>query len=330
MSSHGTLIAPVKDEDGYVSFKCDPDPGRITLDFLNTASPLRQFFMPPGETLFSFSGDQKGFTVQQEKPEKPMMIFGARLCDAAGLLALDSAFGGEYKDPSYMERRKNSLIAAVFCNEPHPTCFCECVQGLLSKPRGIDLLVYPLKEGFLIEDFTDKAADLLKKCEALLKEPSASQVREKEEILKASVDAQACELDFSALASKLSASQEAREFWDEASEGCLSCGVCSFVCPACQCFSVQDVAEGKEGKRVRCWATCQDCGFARMAGGIDPRPAKGERTWHRFEHKFAAAPSRNNMIFCTGCGRCIRFCPSHHDIIETMTDFLRGRDEVKA
>ena len=39
--------------------------------------------------------------------------------------------------------------------------------------------------------------------------------------------------------------------WSELSESCLGCGTCTFVCPTCQCYDVQDFNNGTEIKRFR-------------------------------------------------------------------------------
>ncbi|MCD6310777.1 MAG: 4Fe-4S dicluster domain-containing protein [Candidatus Eremiobacteraeota bacterium] len=328
LSSLGTLIAPVRYEDGYVAFKVNPPFNRIEQNFLNTAKPFKEFFFPPSETMFEFDITTDGFEVKTKKPEGQMVIFGARLCDAVGLLALDSAFGGEYSDPYYNERRKNSFIIAMFCSLPHPTCFCESVQKLLTEPRGVDILLYPLDDGYVIESLSDKGNELIKKSEHLFTEPDSAQRQKRKDMIDSAVYAQSCKLDFSLLPEKFRKSSPASSFWEEQAEGCVSCGICSFLCPVCQCFSVQDISEGFHGERIRYWASCQDCQFAKMAGGINPRPGKGERLFHRLAHKFSNAPFRNDMIFCTGCGRCIRYCPSHKDLIEILEKFLDYK-EVK-
>ncbi|MCL5037983.1 MAG: 4Fe-4S dicluster domain-containing protein [Chloroflexi bacterium] len=328
LRSHGTLIAPVKEKDGFIAFRPDPDFEDITLDYQNTVRPIREFFLPHSETLFNFETVQNGFDIERNKPEEPLVIFGVRLCDACGLEALDRAFSGKYTDPYYTERRKNALIISLFCTEPHPACFCEGVQKLMTGPKGADILLYPVEGGFLADPLSEKGDKIIGESKKLFKEPDAEQLKAKDAMVEKAVGAQSCIVDFSLLPEKFKELPPSSPFWREEGEGCVSCGVCSFLCPACQCFSVQDISDGKSGKRVRCWATCQDCRFAKMAGGIDPRPEKGERHYHRLSHKFADAPARNDMIFCTGCGRCIRYCPSHHDVLETLKKFLEY-EEVK-
>jgi ferredoxin len=78
-----------------------------------------------------------------------------------------------------------------------------------------------------------------------------------------------------------------------------------------------------EGERFRCWDSCQFPEFSRMAGGIDPRPLRKERFIQRFYHKFCYARERHGKVFCTGCGRCIRFCPVNIDVTAILRDVTR-------
>jgi len=69
---------------------------------------------------------------------------------------------------------------------------------------------------------------------------------------------------------------------------CLECGGCTYVCPACTCFTVSDRQVGPdEFERVRIWDACALSGFTRMAGGFNPRRAVHDRRNRRFFRKLA-------------------------------------------
>ena len=36
-------------------------------------------------------------------------------------------------------------------------------------------------------------------------------------------------------------------FWDDVAFACLNCGTCTFSCPTCWCFDLQDEVHGKSG-----------------------------------------------------------------------------------
>ena len=69
---------------------------------------------------------------------------------------------------------------------------------------------------------------------------------------------------------------------------CLECGDCTYVCPACTCFTVSDrKVSPDEIERVRIWDSCALGGFTRMAGGFNPRRAVHDRRNRRFFRKLA-------------------------------------------
>ena len=102
--------------------------------------------------------------------------------------------------------------------------------------------------------------------------------------------------------------------WEELSQSCLGCGTCTFVCPTCQCYDVQDFDNGRKVKRFRCWDSCMYSDFTMMAHGTN-RPTQKERFRQRFMHKLVYFPRNNEGITgCVGCGRCLQKCPIHMNI----------------
>jgi len=106
------------------------------------------------------------------------------------------------------------------------------------------------------------------------------------------------------------------EFWYEIQQSCLGCGVCTFLCPTCHCFDIVDEAQRSE--RVRNWDTCMFRIYSQEASGHNPRPTNVERTRQRIMHKYAFFVENQGEIGCTGCGRCVRYCPVDLDIREII------------
>jgi Fe-S oxidoreductase len=75
--------------------------------------------------------------------------------------------------------------------------------------------------------------------------------------------------------------------------------------------------------RFRSWDSCLLKGFARVAGGANPRPQLANRLRNRFEKKFGYFPQTADLFACTGCGRCISACPAKIDIREIMKRLAR-------
>ncbi len=128
-----------------------------------------------------------------------------------------------------------------------------------------------------------------------------------------------------------------RDTWKIVGDRCLECGGCSYVCPACTCFTVSEKKTGpNEIERVRMWDACALSGFTRMAGGHNPRQAVHDRRNRRFFRKLAHYfIQRELSMACVGCGRCVSVChgdvgmPSVVEIIR-RPDGRQGRDEMTA
>jgi ferredoxin len=107
------------------------------------------------------------------------------------------------------------------------------------------------------------------------------------------------------------------DIWSKVYESCLNCGTCTYVCPTCHCFDVQDEVFKEGGVRIRNWDSCMSWLFTIHTTGHNPRPSKKERVRQRFMHKFKYIPvKRDGEIGCVGCGRCVTLCPVNIDIRE--------------
>lgn len=104
-------------------------------------------------------------------------------------------------------------------------------------------------------------------------------------------------------------------FWESEAFSCINCGTCTYVCPTCWCFDIQDETQGKSGIRMRNWDSCMFPLFTIHASGHNPREHKYGRVRQRFMHKLKYYVDKyDNGIQCVGCGRCIRSCPVNIDI----------------
>ncbi len=54
--------------------------------------------------------------------------------------------------------------------------------------------------------------------------------------------------------------------------------------------------------------------YSLEASGHNPRPSRVERTRQRLSHKYAYWLDQIGLIGCTGCGRCVSYCPVGLDI----------------
>jgi ferredoxin len=133
---------------------------------------------------------------------------------------------------------------------------------------------------------------------------------------------------FSATVRYVSQGEILDKTFEEIGNRCLECGACTYVCPACTCFTVTDRKTGEnEIERVRMWDACALSGFTRMAGGHNPRKAIHDRRNRRFFRKLAHYfIQRELSMACVGCGRCHVAChgdvgmPSTVEIIRRATE----------
>ena len=91
--------------------------------------------------------------------------------------------------------------------------------------------------------------------------------------------------------------------WEEIAERCLGCGVCTYLCPTCHCFDIQDETIGNKGRRIKNWDSCMFPIFTLHGSGHQPRELRFQRMRQRIMHKFNYYEENFGVIACSGCGR---------------------------
>jgi ferredoxin len=121
-------------------------------------------------------------------------------------------------------------------------------------------------------------------------------------------------------------------FWEDFAFACINCGTCTYVCPTCWCFDMQDEVRGTSGVRMRNWDSCMYPLFTHHGSGHNPRDTKTQRLRQRFMHKLKYYVDKySDGIQCVGCGRCISLCPVNIDIrkvCEAMNGFEPDQKSV--
>ncbi|MDI6782290.1 MAG: 4Fe-4S dicluster domain-containing protein, partial [bacterium] len=285
---------------------------------LQTNTSSKGIIYPQCDRLFEFAKTADGMELKAcEKYEKveETIIFGCRPCDAKGFLLLDKLFNwGEYRDESYFSRREKTAIISISCATPQSTCFCNSFEdsGPVSK-TGSDLLLTLIGERYLVEVVTEKGKKIIEGSRYL--EPATeNDVALKQEAEQAAAKKMPERLELDEIKKSLDTAFES-PYWDTAHLPCLKCNVCTFVCPTCYCFDISECLKGyTEGERNRTWDSCSLESFTKMAGGVNPRSDSKRRFRQRVMHKFRYHVDNFNEYLCTGCGRCIRYCPVGMDI----------------
>ena len=316
------VFAPVEQNDFITSQEIHSG-SEAFLDYINSKRPPKEIFFPQSERLFSYNLSKgKGWSVEEPASEKKQsIIFGIRPCDARSLVLLDNVFDGQlYKDPYYTDKRKNTTIIAVGCNQPGNTCFCTSLGGGPFSQNGSDLIMVDIGQKYIIQVVTEKGERLAKKHNEF-KEAEAhslSLLRDTIETAEALIKSK---IEIQKVTEKLDSMFD-DPFWDLVSEKCLGCAVCTYLCPTCHCFDITDEVISQTGERVRTWDSCAFPSFTLEASGVNPRPGNKERYRQRIMHKFNYFVANHGMVACVGCGRCIKECPVNLDIRGVLNSIL--------
>jgi len=276
---------------------------------------LKTFFFPQREVLFEYrttAGEVE--LVAPPSLDAPRVVFAARPCDVASFPVLDKLFTWDYRDSSYLRQRERTVIVSLACEQPTKACFCVSVGGSPAGTKGADVLLTPLGGVYHVQIITERGKALVEKYAELFQESDEQHDQERvrlegewrEQITK-QVDADRLReaLDFDSPA------------WETLTQECVDCGICTFLCPTCHCFDIQDEGDATEGCRVRLWDSCARQDFTKMAVH-QPRPSHFRRYRQRLMHKFKYYPENFGQVLCVGCGRCIRHCPVGVDITEAL------------
>ncbi len=313
-----TVLAPTRHGDTVVFREFEPERG-IELDRLST-TPAKKALLPPCETLFEYATTKTdtppyrtSIELRPTLPEGKILLFGTRPCDARAMQIFDRVYDGEQvKDPYYTARRNAATIVTLACSGQAGTCFCDRVGGSPVDATGSDVLLTPLKAGYVAEALTEKGMELMRdtafmKADGLRQEALNVRNRILEEVPERT--------SFLDMERNLLSLFGDLGFWDKTAESCLSCGACTYLCPTCYCFNITDEPHGDSGKRIRTWDNCMSSQFTLEGSGHNPRPTKAHRMRNRIGHKFSYYPQlHDKTLACVGCGRCISNCPVSFDI----------------
>ena len=321
MAQDGTLYLPVK-RGGQVDFAPWTPEAEVCLDYLNTARSIKDFFLPQTENIAAFKREGKKITITPTHEEPgPFAVFGARACDVRSLDVLDRVFLSDPVDTFYKAQRENGVIVSMACAEPEETCFCNAFGIDAAEPRG-DVVTWIAGNFLYWEAKTPAGEALTGKLQTLMSEADSSDLKEIEE------QGRAARAAFKELPlGKLSLDgwggddllgKFTSPLWEKISKSCLGCGTCTYVCPTCQCYDIQDFDTGHGIARFRCWDSCMYSDFTLMAHG-NPRKSQLERFRQRFMHKLVYYPANNDgMYSCVGCGRCVAKCPISMNIAKVI------------
>jgi len=310
------VFAPVE-ENEYSTFKQIEKAEEMNLEYLLPRIPTKSIFFKQTETLFKFSPGRKGVIKPIEIPKEEYVIFGIRPCDARSFTMLDPVFQGDYKDPFYNSKRENATLIGLSCNQPEINCFCTSFDDSPASSKNVDILFTDISEKYFVEIVTEKGEKLISKIKALFESASKEDEDAKKKVEEEAIKSITRKMDLDGIVLKLDKMFD-HELWHNTAMKCIGCGICTYLCPTCHCFDMQDESTLDEGARIRVWDSCMYPEYTHHASGHNPRPARMNRVRNRVYHKFSYFPKNSNVTACTGCGRCIDYCPANIDIIDVI------------
>ncbi len=316
------LVLPVR-EGAEIFYRAGRDPGEMDLGTLPKNS-IKEFFFPKSEKILKYAYENGDVTVEDVEPEDagPTVIFGARPCDAASLPIVEPLWNWDYEDKFFNQRRSQTLLVTYACAAAaEEACFCVSVGLGPAADQGSDVMLYPLDETRVAVRFVTPAGGEVEEVFTKFKKGEAG-----DEDLDAFRQKAEETLSDRKRFDKVKAWLEGHfedPLWEEKAFRCVGCGTCTFLCPTCHCFDIQDESVFDAGCRLKNWDGCQFALFTLHTSGHNPRDTQPKRYRQRIYHKYAIYPDKFGRILCTGCGRCVAHCPvnlSLYDVVATAQE----------
>ena len=323
LSERYALYVPYIVGDGvrFLPFQVDRP---VDLAQTPPSHPMKSVLFPNPEVLFRYTRSEAGDLnlIPAEGDTRELVIFGARSCDVRALSALDAVFlKRSVPDTTYRERRERLHIIGVGCVTPADTCFCDRMGGGPFDDTGMDIMIFPLPDAYILKVLTQQGQALLAPARSLLEEVDEGVRQQVTAMVTRGISQNTgTPVDFAALKKAVESGRE-DPYWDALADVCLGCGICTFVCPVCSCFSLTDSGKIRGGQRLRTWDACMFPTFTKEASGHNPRGEIVQRVKQRFFHKFYYSLENGEPPGCVGCGRCVAQCPASIDIREIITHF---------
>ena len=309
-----SVFAPVKRIE-LTRFDEVQGASEMSLDIVMPERTIKDHFFLQTEPLIRYQIRKQAIeTEEMLPPERKRLFFGVRPCDAAGLDIDDPLFGWDYRDDYWFKRRENSVIVTIACNKADDFCMCTSVQLAPDSTKGSDVMLRPLKNdsGWQVITLTDRGKALIETVANMLQEDATE---------PASLPTVPVKFDLEKVTSWLSdPSSFDSHLWKEVSQRCIGCGSCTFLCPTCHCFDIQDEGDTYNGIRRKNWDSCSFAMFTMHTSGHNPRNTQSTRWRQRIMHKFNYYRGKFGINSCSGCGRCTRQCPVDMGITETLQE----------
>jgi len=281
------------------------------VDVRDSILPPKQYFFPPQEEIFSF--DKKSQKLTSPAQQEELLLFGLSLKKLEAMTQLDEIMEKPQPDFFYLQKREKSTLIGL-------------TDKSIEVAPGGDLILEKINgEQYQVLVLTKKGKKITKS--KFLKQVKNPKVKEYPNILR---PLKKMLLDPEFLAEAVAWSHN-HKIWDELAEKCLGCGICTYVCPLCHCFSMEDNVSLDDSKCNRCryWDACTLPGFSKVAGGHYFHKSIKQRYYNWFYHKFVRAYKEYGKSQCVACGKCKKYCPAKISIEEVLKEIVKDYKKDK-
>ena len=295
--------------------------GDRLFDFTVPADSWKRLLFPPRLRLWSAtSKDGEVHTSAGPDPDRPPALLGVRGCDLRAIQVQDRVFlEGAHPDAHYRARRERAFIVAVNCARATQACFCTSMGAGPGAGPGYDLALTELRDGRLVVETGSESG--IRVLAALPAEAATSgDTAEAAKIVEATA-ASITRTMPAAIAATLRGAQDSPR-WQAIADRCLACGNCTMVCPTCFCSAVEHTTDlDGAAHHDRRWDSCFNAAHSYIHGGsIRRSTAPRYRQW--MTHKLSTWHDQFGTSGCTGCARCIVWCPVGIDITAEAHAFV--------
>lgn len=301
------IIGPVQKEN-YRSYERITDPNTLVLEG-NTYVPAKPFFLPPREELFRF---EDGAFIADRPAINQRIFIGIKLCDLNSIKKHDMLFVNHYQDEHFKMLLEKTLFIGYLCRS---ACSEYAFCGSLDLQRYYDLMIIEEEQQpdvYFFDAGSKKGEQFIKQFQKFFTQENKTF---SDEIFKMKFADRLHTLDISKTYD--------HPDWEKGVSQCLSCGACTSLCPSCYCFELKDEPSlQKPGvvSKIKELSSCQVESFSRVAGDFVFRKERKDRFKHRIYHQLDYFKKRYGENLCTGCGRCISYCPTRIDFVTIINE----------
>ncbi|MFC1568162.1 4Fe-4S dicluster domain-containing protein [Candidatus Margulisiibacteriota bacterium] len=323
-----TVIAPVEAFGALHLEEITPDNvGQIKLQGIRTVESFKSHFFKLIEKV------SKYFGTDQSPQGKKLTLIGLRSCDLEALAIQDKVFGeGDFQDQFYLANRENVTIISADCTDAGETCFCPAVNVKAYPTKSFDLNLTPLSNGYVVEAGSDKGRKLIDGNHDLFMTATKMSFEGKDKVRKdvenifierAKQYAPPGKKPVMPDLAEIHKRNLENKVWKKLTKDCVECSACNFICPTCSCFLLLDQEKNKDSERYKVWDACLKTGYAKVAGGANPRGYLHQRLQNRYHCKFDYSFDRLGRYTCVGCGRCIDGCAGNIDMRQVFMELAK-------